>query len=162
MFLLRFLAGLLFDPNIICHLRQLYCFQPRLWAKDFSQWVKPQVNLNKDNFVSESPKNQIMIGSNNNNHLGRGLWRGSSPILPPPCGCQAADFHCPCGLLIIKATVELGGKHGKLNLTQPAALSEIQPCFLNKFFSVCHKSLINFRVLKSWFWQFFARVLIAL
>ena len=66
----------------------------------------------------------------------------------PSTGCQAAGFHCDCGLCVFKATEELGKwawKLGKLKHHRDCVLAVLTAIFLNKDSPVCCKSLVNFQ-----------------
>lgn len=57
------------------------------------------------------------------------------PHSAPSSGCQAAGFHCDCGLCVFKATEELGKwawKLGELKHHRGCVLTEIQLFFFIK------------------------------
>lgn len=130
----------------------------------FFAWGKLLVRSNEEELCDRSlgePPN----GLNNDNSLGTRFQMSSISRSAPSDHCQAAGFHCECGLFVFKATSELGKwvwKLGNVSLQRFSYFSWIDS-------SICCKSLDDFQkqekdesdnfpsgliALKKEFWRF--------
>lgn len=91
------------------------------------------------------------------------LWEqgfeGIPPLPFPSSGCPTTGSHCDCGLLVFKATTELGrgeGEWGELKYHSPCCFfTRIRWFFLNKHSLNYSKPLVKFpNFWKCWFITF--------